>query len=975
VASIATAVRLRRTVTEAAPPIPQGPIPERARQALATVALLAAIFALLAWSGTLTPDDVFGGAAARSDTRLDGPAKRSLAGAPFALQAAVSAYVGAHNDGYAAVPAPGGYRQLNATQGLRLHFTTTGVRVSASDTEAALGLSAIGFGRQLHPLRATRPVANGNGVKYERPSLSEWYNNGPLGLEQGFKIDRRPAGRASAPLTLSMTLSGNASATVAKGGESVTLQHPGGPSLRYGGLIATDAGGRRLRGWFESVPGRILLRFDARRAHYPLRIDPFIQQGTKLTGSEIMGYLGSSVALSANGSTALIGYPGSREVDGTAWVFVRSGGTWSKQAELTSSELSPGAGFGENVALSADGGTAVVAGHNATWTFTRTGSTWEQLGQPLGGAYDLALSSDGDTLLIGNPFANDERGEAFVYTRTGSTWTLQGEPLTGGEESGTAVFGVSIALSADGDTALVGGYGDNGTNNGGVGAAWVFTRSGSSWTQQAKLVGGGEVGAGDFGVSVALSSSGDTALVGGPNDNDYKGAAWVFTREGEVWAQQGPKLTFENYGGAPEEFVGEAVGLSGNGDTALIDDLRYGEYRGAVLVFIRAGETWTYQEKLTGEGETGTGEFGYPLAISADASAALIPAPREDQNSGAAWFFANTANEAGGPPIAETEQASLVGQSAATVHATVNPQGEAVNVCVFEYGTSEGYGSNIPCATEPGSGTTPVAVSASLAGLGPDTTYYFRIAATNESGTSYGDPSTFTTTTPTLPELGRCLKLGSKTGKYRTAACTTASAGEDTGAYEWQPWPGVDNGLHGAGGAVKLETIGKSKLRCQESALTGEYTSAQRATATLVLRGCEASGAFGGKCQTRYANVGELVTGILHLELGLVKSGAKPSTGLASSPSLGRDLTTFTCGEATYQLAGGVVGTVTKLDAMTTALKLKLKATKGKQAPEALEGMAPETIALISSHGEEQAGLTTTISLSNEEALEIKAIA
>jgi len=112
--------------------------------------------------------------------------------------------------------------------------------------------------------------------------------------------------------------------------------------------------------------------------------------------------------------------------------------------------------------------------------------------------------------------------------------------LTGGGESGPGQFGSSVALSADGSTALVGGPQDDN----GAGAVWVFTRSGGAWSQQGpKLTAGDEGGAGQFGSSVALSADGSTALVGGPQDDSYAGAAWVFTRSGATWTQQGSKLT------------------------------------------------------------------------------------------------------------------------------------------------------------------------------------------------------------------------------------------------------------------------------------------------------------------------------------------------------------------------------------------------------------------------------------------------
>jgi hypothetical protein len=138
----------------------------------------------------------------------------------------------------------------------------------------------------------------------------------------------------------------------------------------------------------------------------------------------------------------------------------------------------------------------------------------------------VALSSDGSTALIGADSDNTNLGAVWVFTRSGSTWTQQGPKLTATGETGPGGFGRSVALSSDGNTALIGAYIDNAI----VGAAWVFTRSGSAWTQQgSKLTGGGEIGRGEFGNSVALSSGGGTALVGGPQDREpFAGAVWVF---------------------------------------------------------------------------------------------------------------------------------------------------------------------------------------------------------------------------------------------------------------------------------------------------------------------------------------------------------------------------------------------------------------------------------------------------------------
>ena len=150
--------------------------------------------------------------------------------------------------------------------------------------------------------------------------------------------------------------------------------------------------------------------------------------------------------------------------------------------------------------------------------------------------------------------------------RSGSTWAQQGSKLTSGSgENGSGELGSSVALSGDGNLALIGGPGDSGN----VGAVWVFTRSNGVWTDQGpKLTGAGETGAGQFGASVSLSGDGNTAVIGGPADNGNRGAAWVFTRSGSTWTQQGSKLTGSDESGAGR--FGASVALSEDGGTALV---------------------------------------------------------------------------------------------------------------------------------------------------------------------------------------------------------------------------------------------------------------------------------------------------------------------------------------------------------------------------------------------------------------------
>ena len=138
----------------------------------------------------------------------------------------------------------------------------------------------------------------------------------------------------------------------------------------------------------------------------------------------------------------------------------------------------------------------------------------------------VAISSDGNTAVAGGYFENNDAGAVWVFTRSGGVWTQQGPKLVGTGAMGSFVYqGYSVALSADGNTIIEGAYEDNGN----AGAVGIFNRSGDVWTQQGtKHIGTGTVGISNQGYSVAISSNGGTAIVGGPTDNGNNGAAWVY---------------------------------------------------------------------------------------------------------------------------------------------------------------------------------------------------------------------------------------------------------------------------------------------------------------------------------------------------------------------------------------------------------------------------------------------------------------
>jgi hypothetical protein len=386
---------------------------------------------------------------------------------------------------------------------------------------------------------------------------------------------------------------------------------------------------------------------------------PFVQQGAKLTARDqviAVGYehgnFGSSAALSAHGTTALVGGYGDTKNKGAVWVFNRAGSAWKQQGPKLAANNEVGGGqFGSTVALSGDGKTALVGGVSdnlgvgAAWVFSRSGSTWKQQAKLYGSkpgatsqygfGVSVALAADGGTALVGASAYNDAVGAAFVYKRSGSSWIRSGKMLTGKREIGQAEFGASVALSADGKTAVIGGTNERQ----GAGAAWVFTRTGLTWTQQgSKLTAQGERGSGSFGCSAALSGDGNVAVISACTDNGYAGAAWVFTRSGSTWTQ-GPRLT--PVGADSRALFGFRVALSSDGRTALVGGYGHNASRGAAWLFNHSGSGWTQLgPSLTGPGASGAASFGYSVALSADGKVVLVGGPSDHGGIGAAWVKA-----------------------------------------------------------------------------------------------------------------------------------------------------------------------------------------------------------------------------------------------------------------------------------------------------------------------------------------------
>ena len=444
-------------------------------------------------------------------------------------------------------------------------------------------------------------------------------------------------------------------------------------------------------------------------------LPPSQQAYLKTSNTEGADIFGSSVAISNN--TVVVAAPyedssatgvngngadNSATTAGAAYVFTRSGTTWSQQAYLKASNAEGGDIFGSSVAIfgdtivvgavdedsSATGVNGNQADNSATnagaaYVFTRIGATWSQqaylkasntnAGDNFG--YSVAIFSD--TIVVGAIYESSSAtgvngdqadntatgaGAVYVFTRSGTTWSQQAY-LKASNTDGADHFGDPVAIS--GNTVVVGAVNEASSATGvngneadntavGAGAVYVFTRSGTTWSQQAYLKASNTEGADIFGSSLAIST--DTIVVGAPyedssatgvngneadNSATIAGAAYVFTRSGTIWSQQAYlKASNTNAGdifgwsvgvsgdtivvGAPNE-ASSATGVNGNqADNSATTS-------GAAYVFTRSGTIWSQQAYVKASNTDGADNFGWSVAISG--GTAVVGAPYEDSSA------------------------------------------------------------------------------------------------------------------------------------------------------------------------------------------------------------------------------------------------------------------------------------------------------------------------------------------------------
>jgi hypothetical protein len=298
---------------------------------------------------------------------------------------------------------------------------------------------------------------------------------------------------------------------------------------------------------------------------------------------------GSVISISEDGNTAIIGASfGSSSVNsfnGTAYVFVRSGTTWTQQAKLVASDPEFFDNFGSSVSISADGNTALIGAVNE------------------------------DT----SP--NTANGAVYVFVRSGTTWTQQAK-LLASDAAKDDNFGSSVSISADGNTALIGAVNEDTSPNTNNGAVYVFVRSGTTWTQQAKLLASDAASGDNFGSSVSISANGNTAIIGSPfedtSPNINNGAVYAFTRSDTTWTQR-QKIVPED--AKSNDFFGKLVSISGDGSTFVVSS-----NIGFVYVYALSANTWRQQARLFSTENFLNYNFGSDISISEDGNTIAVGA-------------------------------------------------------------------------------------------------------------------------------------------------------------------------------------------------------------------------------------------------------------------------------------------------------------------------------------------------------------
>ena len=528
---------------------------------------------------------------------------------------------------------------------LRAAYQSASVALNGAGWSGSVGLGQVGRAGAMAAVSGQLD-RSGLGAHYGSTGLEESFTATATGVEQSFTIARRPAG--AGPLVIDVPLSG---LSASGSGAALALHSSAGRTVgSYSGLRVTDASGRVVPATMGASAGghSISIAITDSGARYPLHVDPVYVETSELTdpGTTACDTFGWSVAIS--GDYAVVGSPQQDEFDscgtsgpGVAYVYEFSGGHWGRVATLPDPHDASGDMFGSSVAIS---GSTIVVGD---WTQTVGGTSDEGAayeytihadgtiaaavnltasGLGLNSDFGTSVATSGSTIAVGAPFANGANGATYVFTLSGTTWTQTGV-LTPSDAGPADESGFSVAISESGTTIVAGALADN---TGDV-TAYVYTYSGSSWTQVALL----SPGTSGLDLPATVAISGSTIVLG----NQYGGSggeAYVYPNSGSGWSSS-PAATLDPPGA---DFAGRSVAISGN--TIVVGAYGTSSSQGAAYVYVLSRSNWSLQGPplVAGDGSPGD-DLGWAVGVSGTTviAGAYGIAGEEGGQQGAAYFF------------------------------------------------------------------------------------------------------------------------------------------------------------------------------------------------------------------------------------------------------------------------------------------------------------------------------------------------
>ena len=388
-------------------------------------------------------------------------------------------------------------------------------------------------------------------------------------------------------------------------------------------------------------------------------------QEAKLNANDRTNLDNFASSIDVSGTTGIMGAlnDDAGRQSGSAYIFTRQGTAWAQQAKLTASDAASGDLFGVDVAVSGD--VAVVGAYldddagtssGSAYVFERSGNTWSETAKltandaTFGANFGVAVSVSGDTIVVGaqtDPGSGGGTGAAYVFERQGTSW-VQVQKLTGSSANPGAFFGQAVSI--DGDAILVGAFLDDAIAPC-SGSAFVFERQGTLWTETGALT-AADGGLGDQ-LGSDVSISGTRALVGAFRDNrgfNNSGAAYVYEKQGTDWIETARLSASDE---AEGDQFGIAVSLSGSRAVigAYLDDTG-GDNSGAAYLFELVGLTWNEVNEFRGNDTVANDHFG--SAVGIDGDVVFVGAPDDADlgpSSGSAYVFSATcgAGEPGSP--------------------------------------------------------------------------------------------------------------------------------------------------------------------------------------------------------------------------------------------------------------------------------------------------------------------------------------